>query len=828
MKNTDYKVTGMSCAACSARVEKAVGALGGVSLCSVNLLTGSMRVEGEVAEETVIAAVEAAGYGCTAEGKGRAPSVKNEEKSEESRLRTRLFTSLGFLVLLMLLSMGHMLGLPLPRVFDNAAVRGLGELLLSGILLVINRKFFINGAKGLLHRAPNMDTLVALGAGVSFLWSTYVLFAVLEAMGRGDFLTVDSLSHSFYFESAGMIVTLITLGKMLEARAKGKTTDAIRALLSLAPDTTAVIRDGKELRVPTAEVLLGDTVLLRPGERVPVDGIVLEGEGAFDESALTGESIPVDKAAGAPLYAGTVGLSGSLRFRATGVGEDTALGRIVKTVKEASATKAPIAKLADRVSAVFVPSVLLISLVTLTVWLIAGAELSDALTHAIAVLVISCPCALGLATPVAVMVGSGLGAKCGILFKTAAALEETGRAKIVLLDKTGTLTEGKPRVTEVVTAEGVSENALLSAALAVEEQSEHPLARAVVNYAKKRKTVPLSVSGFRAHAGSGVSAMSEQGELLGGKRDFLPAVPEALSLRAEALAKEGKTPLYFSQNGVCLGLIAVADTVKEDSAAAISRLNKMGIRTVMLTGDHQSTAEAVAREVGISEVKAGVLPDGKAEAVKAFSDRGKVIMVGDGINDAPALVSADVGIAIGAGTDIAIDSADVVLTRSSLSDVAAAITLSRKTLRNVKQNLFWAFFYNIIGIPLAAGVFIPLLGWGLSPMFGALAMSLSSVTVVSNALRLRFAKIHENTNKDLQKIKNKGENKKMTITITIEGMMCPHCSGRVKQALEALACVESADVSHERGNAIVTLKDGGDKALLRKTVEDAGYKVTSI
>ncbi len=824
MDKKNFKVTGMSCAACSARVEHAVGALSGVSSCAVNLLTGDLRVEGEVSAEAVTRAVEAAGYGCAPKGRAPAREAKTEEGREEKTLFVRLLSSLGFLLFLMLLSMGHMLGLPLPSFLENPAARGLGELLLSGVLLVINRKFFENGVKGLWHRAPNMDTLVSLGAGVSFLWSTYVLFAVIDAMGRGDVALASSLSHHFYFESAGMIVTLITLGKLLEARAKGKTTDAIRALLSLTPEMATVLRDGRETRIPAAEVAIGDTVVLRPGERVPVDGVILEGEGAFDESALTGESIPVDKTAGDRLYAASEGLSGYVCFRATEVGTDTALGRIVETVKEAPATKAPIAKLADRVSAVFVPTVLAVSLVTLVVWLIAGVGASAALTHAIAVLVISCPCALGLATPVAVMVGSGLGAQNGILFKTAVSLEETGRARIVVLDKTGTVTEGKPQVTEVIPADGAEEQTLLSAAFAVERQSEHPLARAVTAYAERRGIEPVAVTAFRAHAGSGVSAVSALGEIRGGKRDFLSAIPETLASRADTLAREGKTPLYFSLDGRCLGLIAVADTVKEDSAAAIERLREMGVRTVMLTGDNESTAGAVAFRVGISEVIAGVLPEGKAEAVRALKKEGKVIMVGDGMNDAPALVTADVGIAIGAGTDIAIDSADVVLTRSRLSDVAAAITLSRKTLRNVKQNLFWAFFYNIIGIPLAAGVFVPFLGWSLSPMFAAPAMSLSSVTVVSNALRLRFAKIYKNANKNLQ---NKGEHT-VKITITIEGMMCPHCSGRVKQALEALAFVESAEVSHESGTATVTLKEACDKALLKKTVEDAGYTVTAI
>ncbi len=822
----NYKVTGMSCAACSARVEKAVRGLAGVSDCAVNLLTGDLRVEGEITADTVIRSVVAAGYGCTAKGEKTPTAMPQEKDDAAADFKKRLFSSLFFLVLLMYLSMGHMIGLPLPPLFHgNIAARGVAELLLSGILLVINRRFFINGAKGVWHRAPNMDTLVSLGAGVSYLWSVYVLFAVIDAMGRGDAERLLSLSHAYYFESAGMILTLITVGKWLEARAKGKTTDAIRSLLALAPEEASVLRDGKEVRLPVSQVLVGDTVVLRPGERVPVDGTVLDGEGAFDESALTGESIPVDKKEGDRLYAASVGLSGTLRFRATGVGEDTALGRIIETVKEASATKAPIAKLADRVSGIFVPAVLLISLATFALWMFLGETFAKALEHAIAVLVISCPCALGLATPVAVMVGSGMGAKNGILFKTAASLEETGRASIVVLDKTGTVTEGKPRVTDVLPAPNISEAELLSLAYALERGSEHPLGRAVVTHAEEKGISALPVTAFRAHAGNGVSATSETGECRGGKRDFVNvSLPNEMEKAAERLSEEGKTPLWFSQNGSFYGMIAVADTVKEDSAAAIAWLKRMKIEPVMLTGDNEKTAKAIAEKVGIREVRAGVLPEEKAAFVLEKRKTGKVIMVGDGINDAPALASADIGIAIGAGTDIAIDSADVVLVRSTLGDVPSAIALSRATLRHVKQNLFWAFFYNVIGIPIAAGALVPL-GFSLSPMIGAAAMSLSSVTVVSNALRLRFAKIYENVNKNIQ---NKGENQTMKVTIKIQGMMCPHCSGRVKEALSALPFVTNADVSHESGEAIVTVTEGADKSLLQKTVEDAGYRVLSI
>ncbi len=821
-----YKVTGMSCAACSARVERAVKGLSGVEACAVNLLTGELRVEGDVPSGAVEKAVTSAGYGCAQTGE-KTPSQADGAHAPRASgdLLCRLLVSLFFLVFLMYLSMGHMAGLPLPPFLHNTAARGVAELLLSGVILVINRRFFINGAKGVRHLAPNMDTLVSLGAGISFLWSVYVLFAVINAMGRGDAEALASLSHAYYFESAGMIVTLITFGKWLEARAKGRTTDAIRALLELAPEEAVVLKDGREERVPVSAVRVGDTLLLRPGDRVPVDGVVLSGEGSFDESALTGESIPADKKEGDRLYAASIGLSGSLRFRATGVGEDTALGRIVQSVKEASSTKAPIAKLADRVSGVFVPVVLLLALVTFLLWMILGAPIDRALSHAIAVLVISCPCALGLATPVAVMVGSGMGAGAGILFKSAASLEETGRVRYVILDKTGTLTEGRPRVTDVLPAPFVTERELLSLAYALEMGSEHPLGKAVRVYAEEQDVDALPISAFRAHAGCGVSAMTERGEGRGGKLDFLNSyLPPSIEETAKRLAEEGKTPLYFSLGESFYGVIAVADTLKEDSAAAIARLKRMKAEPVMLTGDNERTARAIADKVGIRELRAGVMPEEKAAFVRALHQKGTVIMVGDGINDAPALATADIGIAIGAGTDIAIDSADVVLVRSVLSDVPAAIALSRATLRHIKQNLFWAFFYNVIAIPVAAGALVPL-GFSLSPMLGAAAMSLSSVTVVFNALRLRFAKIHENANKTLQ---DKGETKTMKVVIKIKGMMCPHCSGRVKDALTALPFVQEAAVSHESGEAVVTVKEGDFKAQLRKTVEDAGYTVTEI
>lgn len=831
----EFAVSGMSCAACSARVEKAVKALAAVEDCAVSLLTGSMRVTGEASDEAIVSAVLAAGYGCTpktGEKRREPPDGKDAQKKEIQSLRVRFLSSLVLLLPLMYVSMGHMAGLPLPPpLAEHLALRGLTELLLATVILMINRKFFVNGARGVWHRAPNMDTLVGLGSGISYLWSVYVLYEVILATAEGGGAALDALSHSFYFESASMILVLITLGKLLEAGAKGKTTDAIRALLALHPEQATVLREGKEVRIPSEEIVTGDTVILHAGDRVPADGRVTDGEGAFDESALTGESIPADKGIGARVYTGTVVLSGYLTFTATEVGEETTLSRIVQTVKEASSTKAPIASLADRVAGVFVPTVLGLSLITLVAWLIAGEAVATALEHAVCVLVISCPCALGLATPVAIMVGSGRAASSGVLFKTATALEQTGRARIAVFDKTGTLTHGKPRVCEVIPAPDVTVERLLTVARSVEQGSEHPLGRAVTAYAAEQGVSPLSVVGFETHAGSGVTARFADRELRGGKADFMKtSLPEALRAQAETLAGQGKTPLFFSEGDELLGVIAVADTVKEDAVTALALLKKRGIRTVMLTGDHPKTAAAVAAGLPIDEVHAGVLPAGKAEVVQALMKEGRVLMIGDGINDAPALTVADVGMAVGAGTDIAMDSADVVLTGSGLSDVLLAVDIAKSTLRCIKQNLFWAFFYNLIGIPLAAGLFIPLLGWSLPPMFGAAAMSLSSLTVVSNALRLRLfkpkmqSKNVENANKNLQ---NKGENK-MKITMKITGMMCPHCSGRVKGLLEALPFVEAAEVSHERGEAILSVTEACDKAQLRKTVEDAGYTVTEV
>ncbi len=815
----DFQVTGMSCAACSARVEKAVNALEGVESCAVNLLTGSMRVEGSVTADKVVRAVVAAGYGAEstdAHAEGAAPA---EQKDGAVRvLLWRLVASLVFLLPLMYLSMGYMLlSLPLPPLLKASAfARGLLELLLSGEILLINRRFFISGTRALLHRAPNMDTLVSLGAGVSFLYSAFALFASL--------LTGAEAHSMLYFESAGMILTLITLGKLLEARAKGRATDAIRSLLSLAPEMATVLREGKECRIPTREVRVGDAVVLRPGDRVPVDGVVTEGESAVDESMLTGEAMPVDKATGSALYAATVNRSGYLRFRATGVGEQTTLSRIIKMVKDASATKAPIAKLADRVSGIFVPSVLLIALIAFGVWLAVGESFSGAVRYAVAVLVISCPCALGLATPVAVMVGSGTGARNGILFKTASALEETGRVRIALLDKTGTVTEGAPAVTDILPL-GADEAELLSLAYALEARSEHPVARAVVRFAEERGVALLDADAFLSHPGAGVSALVAGKAVYGGKAEFIQGYTDVLkegSQAASRLSAQGKTPLIFASEGRLLGIIAVADALRVDSAEAISQLKKMGIRTVMLTGDGERTARAVADAVGIDEVIAGVLPDGKREAILRLKGEGRVMMVGDGINDALALTEADVGVAIGRGADVALDAADVVLTGSTLSDVVRAVRLSRATLRIIRQNLFWAFFYNALGIPLAAGAFVTLLGFSLPPAFGAAAMSLSSVTVVSNALRLRFvcldkAKKHINNTET--------EIHKMQIVLNIKGMMCPHCSGRVKTALEALDGVESALVSHENGTASVTHTDAVTRELLVKAVTEAGYTV---
>ena len=833
-----YTVTGMSCAACSARVEKAVSAVPGVTSCSVSLLTNSMGVEGTATPDAVISAVQAAGYGASLKGAAQAaPSLAEQEDAladhETPVLKRRLIASLGFLIVLMYFSMGHMMwGWPLPSFFDgNHVAMGLVQLLLTVAVMVINQKFFINGFKSLFHGAPNMDTLVALGATASFGYSTYALFAMTGAQVRGDAAAVMSYMHEFYFESAAMILALITVGKMLEARSKGKTTDALKSLMKLAPQTATLIRDGQEVTVPIAQVKRGDVFAVRPGENIPVDGVILEGESAVNESALTGESIPVDKAVGDSVSAATTNQSGFLRCEATRVGEDTTLSQIIKMVSDAAATKAPIAKVADKVSGVFVPTVITLAVITTAVWLLCGKPIGFALARGISVLVISCPCALGLATPVAIMVGNGLGAKNGILFKTAVSLEETGKTEIVALDKTGTITKGEPRVTDVLPAEGMTETALLSLAAALEQRSEHPLARAVMLRAEEDKLDVSEVSDFRALPGNGLTATLNGNMLLGGSLSFISTqadVPQALREKAEALADEGKTPLLFAKDGKLAGVIAVADVIKEDSPAAIAALRNMGIHVVMLTGDNEKTARAIGRQAGVDEVIAGVLPEGKESVIRKLQKQGKVAMVGDGINDAPALTRADIGIAIGAGTDVAIDAADVVLMKSQLSDVPAAIRLSRATLRNIHENLFWAFFYNVIGIPLAAGVWIPIFGWTLNPMFGAAAMSLSSFCVVSNALRLNLFKLHD-AGKD-KKIKKKHHKEETTMekTMKIEGMMCGHCEAAVKKALEAVDGVVSAEVSHTSGTAVVTLSKPVENAVLQKAVEDKDYKVTGI
>ena len=833
-----YTVTGMSCAACSARVEKAVSAVPGVTSCSVSLLTNSMGVEGSATPDAVISAVQAAGYGASLKGAAQAvPSIAEQEDAladhETPVLKRRLIASLGFLIVLMYFSMGHMMwGWPLPSFFDgNHVAMGLIQMLLTIAVMVINQKFFINGFKSLFHGAPNMDTLVALGATASFGYSTYALFAMTGAQVRGDAAAVMSYMHEFYFESAAMILALITVGKMLEARSKGKTTDALKSLMKLAPQTATLLRNGQEVTVPIAQVKRGDVFVVRPGENIPVDGVILEGESAVNESALTGESIPVDKAVGDSVSAATTNQSGFLRCEATRVGEDTTLSQIIKMVSDAAATKAPIAKVADRVSGVFVPTVITIAVITTAVWLLCGKPIGFALARGISVLVISCPCALGLATPVAIMVGNGLGAKNGILFKTAVSLEETGKTEIVALDKTGTITKGEPRVTDVLPADGLTESALLALAAALEQRSEHPLARAVMLRAEEDKLSVSEVSDFRALPGNGLTATLNDEELLGGSLSFISTkadVPQALRDKAEALAEEGKTPLLFARGGKLAGVIAVADVIKEDSPAAIAALRNMGIHVVMLTGDNEKTARAIGRQAGVDEVIAGVLPEGKESVIRRLQKQGKVAMVGDGINDAPALTRADIGIAIGAGTDVAIDAADVVLMKSQLSDVPAAIRLSRATLRNIHENLFWAFFYNVIGIPLAAGVWIPIFGWTLNPMFGAAAMSLSSFCVVSNALRLNLFKLHD-AGKD-KKIKKKHHKEETTMekTMKIEGMMCGHCEAAVKKALEAVDGVASAEVSHTSGTAVVTLSKPVDSAVLKKAVEDKDYKVTSI
>ena len=852
-----YTVTGMSCAACSARVEKAVKAVPGVTSCSVSLLTNSMGVEGTASASAIVKAVQEAGYGASPKAAAaETPSAELDALAdhETPRLKKRLIASLVFLAVLMYFSMGHMMwGWPLPHWFDgNHVAMGLVQLLLAGIVMVINQKFFISGFKGLLHRAPNMDTLVALGSSASFLWSTYALFAMTRAQVDGNDVLVMHYMMELYFESAAMILTLITVGKMLEARSKGKTTDALKSLMKLAPQTATLLREGAEVTVPIAQVKKGDLFVVRPGENIPVDGLVLEGSSAVNESALTGESIPVDKAAGDKVSAATTNQSGFLKCEATRVGEDTTLAQIIRMVSDAAATKAPIAKIADTVSGFFVPAVISISVLTTLVWLLLGREFGYALARGISVLVISCPCALGLATPVAIMVGNGLGAKNGILFKTAAALEEAGRTQIVALDKTGTITSGEPRVTDILPAEGVSESELLTLAASLEQKSEHPLAKAVLAYAETETIACPDVTDFAALPGNGLSARLDGMEIYGGNAEFIAtkaSVPAELQAEAARLAAEGKTPLFFGGAGRLMGVIAVADTLKEDSPRAIRELQNMGIRVVMLTGDNQRTADAIGRQAGVDEVIAGVLPDGKEAVIRRLQESGKVAMVGDGINDAPALTRADTGIAIGAGTDVAIDAADVVLMNSRLSDVPAAIRLSRATLRNIHENLFWAFIYNIIGIPLAAGVFIPF-GLTLNPMFGAAAMSLSSFCVVSNALRLNLFDLHstkhdrkpksaalpaapvqpaaaENTAEPVSAPVVKEDNA-MKKTLHVEGMMCGHCEARVKKALEALPAVDEAVVSHEAGTAIVTLNAEVSDADLKKAVEDQDYKVTGI
>ena len=832
-----YTVTGMSCAACSARVEKAVSKVPGVTACSVSLLTNSMGVEGTASQADIIKAVVDAGYGASVKGEETAAASASYQAEEEALadhetpvLKKRLLASLGFLMVLMYFSMGHMMwGWPVPAFFENNHVAmGLLQLLLAAIVMVINQKFFISGFRGLLHRTPNMDTLVALGSGASFVWSTYALFALSDAQLRGDMDGVMTYMHEFYFESAAMILTLITVGKMLEARSKGKTTDALKGLMKLAPKTAVVLRDGKETTVPIAQVRKGDVFVVRPGENIPVDGVVLEGSSAVNESALTGESIPVDKETGDLVSAATVNQSGFLRCEATRVGEDTTLSQIIKMVSDAAATKAPIAKIADRVSGVFVPAVITIAVLTTFGWLLLGETLGFALARGISVLVISCPCALGLATPVAIMVGNGMGAKNGILFKTAVSLEETGRVEIVALDKTGTITKGEPVVTDLLPAEGATEMELLSMAGSLEKKSEHPLAKAVLKKAEEEPATISEVSEFTALPGNGLSGRLNGEELLGGNLTFISSrvtVPETIKKEAQTLAGEGKTPLFFAKGGRLAGIIAVADTIKEDSPKAVKELQNMGIHVVMLTGDNERTAKAVGAQAGVDEVIAGVLPDGKESVIRSLKSKGKVAMVGDGINDAPALTRADIGIAIGAGTDVAIDAADVVLMTRRLSDVPAAIRLSRATLRNIHENLFWAFFYNIIGIPLAMGVWIPLFGWQLNPMFGAAAMSLSSFCVVSNALRLNFFDMYRSDRDKKIKEKKKKETKTMEKTLKVEGMMCEHCEARVKKALEAVPGVESAVASHKDGTAVVTLSQDVPYETLKKAVEDQDYKV---
>lgn len=854
-----YTVTGMSCAACSTRVEKAVSKVPGVTSCSVSLLTNSIGVEGSATDQEIIKAVADAGYGASAkdaegEKNGGANSAAASEEAladhETPILKKRLLYSVGFLLVLMYFSMGHMMwNWPLPAFMDgNHVMMGLVQLYLTVIIMVINQKFFINGFKSLFHGAPNMDTLVALGSFASFGYSSYALFAMTYAEHQGDAEAVMGYMHEFYFESAAMILTLITVGKMLEARSKGKTTDALKSLMKLSPKTAVVEKEGKETEVPVEQVRIGDVFVVRPGENIPVDGVVLEGNSAVNEAALTGESIPVDKQAGDRVSAATINQSGFIRCEATRVGEDTTLSQIIRMVSDAAATKAPIAKVADKVSGIFVPAVISIAVLTVIVWLIAGESVGFALARGISVLVISCPCALGLATPVAIMVGNGMGAKNGILFKTAVSLEETGKVEIVALDKTGTITSGEPKVTDVLAADGTSEEELLKLAYSLESRSEHPLAKAIVAYGAEKQAEQIPVSEFKALPGNGLEGKVGDADVKGGSLKFAQSqteISEKIKSQAEKLAEEGKTPLMFLKNGILAGMIAVADVIREDSPQAVKELQNMGIEVVMLTGDNERTAKAIGRQAGVDRVIAGVLPDGKEEVIRRLKEQGKVAMVGDGINDAPSLTRADMGIAIGAGADVAIDAADVVLVKSRLSDVPAAIRLSRGTLRNIHENLFWAFFYNVIGIPLAAGIWIPIFGWKLNPMFGAAAMSLSSFCVVTNALRLNLLNIKD-SRKD-KKIRRKAaapagavvaaaeintetkkENKTMTKTMKIEGMMCGHCEAAVKKALEALDGVASAEVSHEKGTAVVTLDKDVDNAVLTKAVEDKDYKVVSV
>ena len=888
-----YTVTGMSCAACSTRVEKAVSKVPGVTSCSVSLLTNSMGVEGSATDQEIIKAVADAGYGASAkdaegEKNGGANSAAASEEAladhETPILKKRLLYSVGFLLVLMYFSMGHMMwNWPLPAFMDgNHVMMGLVQLYLTVIIMVINQKFFINGFKSLFHGAPNMDTLVALGSFASFGYSSYALFAMTYAEHQGDAEAVMGYMHEFYFESAAMILTLITVGKMLEARSKGKTTDALKSLMKLSPKTAVVEKEGKETEVPVEQVRIGDVFVVRPGENIPVDGVVLEGNSAVNEAALTGESIPVDKQAGDRVSAATINQSGFIRCEATRVGEDTTLSQIIRMVSDAAATKAPIAKVADKVSGIFVPAVISIAVLTVIVWLIAGESVGFALARGISVLVISCPCALGLATPVAIMVGNGMGAKNGILFKTAVSLEETGKVEIVALDKTGTITSGEPKVTDVLAADGTSEEELLKLAYSLESRSEHPLAKAIVAYGAEKQAEQIPVSEFKALPGNGLEGKVGDADVKGGSLKFAQSqteISEKIKSQAEKLAEEGKTPLMFLKNGILAGMIAVADVIREDSPQAVKELQNMGIEVVMLTGDNERTAKAIGRQAGVDRVIAGVLPDGKEEVIRRLKEQGKVAMVGDGINDAPALTRADMGIAIGAGADVAIDAADVVLVKSRLSDVPAAIRLSRGTLRNIHENLFWAFFYNVIGIPLAAGIWIPIFGWKLNPMFGAAAMSLSSFCVVTNALRLNLFKMHDaskdhpmrkraekaankggekaenagavrmgaedtrsigqtaNGNETVSKEMQKSENQKnninmegitMTKTMNIEGMMCGHCEARVKKALEALAGVESAEVSHEKGTAIVSMSADVADDTLKEAVEAQDYKVNSI